>query len=115
MTVSSAPSFDFNAAMRQIRQNVDAYLANGQIDQAEQYMNGQRDYLQTQGYYIRKLNQAYFAFYGTYADTPAYTNPIGTTVQDVRNESNSIKDFLNAVANVTSVKGLDKLETKLSN
>ena len=112
LTVSSAPSFDFNAAMRQIRQNVDAYLANGQIDQAEQYMNGQRDYLQTQGYYIRKLNQAYFAFYGTYADTPAYTDPIGTTIQDVRNESNSIKDFLNAVAHVTSVKGLDKLENK---
>ena len=115
LTVSSAPTFDFNAAMRQIRQNVDTYLANGQIDQAEQYMNEQRDYLQTQGYYIRKLNQAYFAFYGTYADTPAYVDPIGTAVQNIRDKSNSIKEFLNTMANVTSVIGLDKLENKLSN
>lgn len=111
---SSASSFDFNATMRQIRQNVDTYLANGQIDQAEQYMNEQRDYLQTQGYYIRKLNQAYFAFYGTYADTAAYNNPIGTSVQNIRDRSISLKDFLNSVANVTSVKDLDNLESKLS-
>jgi hypothetical protein len=111
-TISSAPAFDFNAAMRQIRQNVDAYLAAGQIDQAEQYMNEQRNYLQTQGYYIRKLNQAYFAFYGTYADTPAYIDPIGTAIQDIRNQRSSLKDFLNAVDHVTSVSQLDKLEKK---
>jgi len=112
---SSTPSFDFNAVMRKIRQNVDIYLANGQTDRAEQYMDEQRDYLQTQGYYIRKLNQAYFAFYGTYADTPAYINPIGTAVQNIRDKSTSLKDFLNTVANVTSVKDLDKLENRLSN
>ena len=111
---SSAPAFDFNAAMRQIRQNVDTYLANGQIDRAEQYMNEQRDYLQTQGYDIRKLNQAYFAFYGTYADMPAYINPIGTAIQNIRDKSSSLKDFLNAMAHVTSVKGLDKLKNRLS-
>jgi hypothetical protein len=111
-TISSAPAFDFNAAMRKIRQNVDAYLAAGQIDQAEQYMNEQRNYLQTQGYYIRKLNQAYFAFYGTYADTPAYIDPIGTAIQDIRNQRSSLKDFLNAVDHVTSVSQLDKLEKK---
>jgi hypothetical protein len=77
-------------------------------------MDEQRDYLQTQGYDIRKLNQAYFAFYGTYADTPAYNNPIGTTIQNIRDNSNSLKNFLNTMANVTSVKGLNKLENKLS-
>jgi hypothetical protein len=108
----SAPAFDFNAAMRQTRQNVDADLAAGQIDQAEQYMDEQRDYLQTQGYYIRKLNQAYFAFYGTYADTPAYTDPIGTAIQDIRNQSPSLKDFLNTMDHVTSVSQLNKLADK---
>ena len=73
-------------------------------------MDEQRDYLQTQGYYIRKLNQAYFAFYGNYADTAAYSNPIGTTIQQIRNQRSSLKDFLNSVANVTSVSELDKLE-----
>ena len=113
-TESSTPTFDFNAAMRQIRQNVDTFLANGQIEQAEQYMNERRDYLQTQGYYIRKLNQAYFAFYGTYADTTAYIDPIGTAVQNIRDKSNSIKEFLNTLANVTTVIGLDKLQNTLS-
>ena len=75
-------------------------------------MNEQRDYLQTQGYYIRKLNQAYFAFYGTYADTPAYIDPIGTAIQDIRNQRSLLKDFLNAVDHVTSVSQLDKLEKK---
>jgi hypothetical protein len=58
------------------------------------------------------LNQAYFAFYGTYADTAAYSDPIGTTVQNIRDKSDSLKEFLNALANVTSATGLDKLENK---
>jgi hypothetical protein len=111
-TTSSATAFDFNAAMRQIRQNVDADLAAGRIDQAEQYMDEQRDYLQTQGYYIRKLNQAYFAFYGTYADTPAYTDPIGKAIQDIRNQRISLKDFLNKMDHITSVSQLNKLANK---
>jgi hypothetical protein len=111
-TTASAQGFDFNAAMRQIRQNVDADLAAGQIDRAEQYMDEQREYLQTQGYYIRKLNQAYFAFYGTYADTPAYTDPIGKAVQDIRNQSSSLKDFLNKMDHITGVSQLNKLANK---
>jgi hypothetical protein len=111
-TTASAPAFDFNAAMRQIRQNVDADLSAGQTDRAEQYMDEQRDYLQTQGYYIRKLNQAYFAFYGTYADTPAYTDPVGTAIQNIRNQSSSLKDFLNTMDHVTSVSRLNKLAKK---
>ena len=111
-TTSSGPAFNFNATMQITRKNVDSLLANGQIGEAEQYMDEQRDYLQTQGYYIRKLNQAYFAFYGTYADTPAYTDPIGTAIQDIRNQSNSLKDFLNTVDHVTSVSQLDKLANK---
>ena len=111
-TTASAPAFDFNAAMRQIRQNVDADLAAGQIDQAEQYMDEQRDYLQTQGYYVRKLNQAYFAFYGTYADTAAYADPIGKAIQDIRNQSSSLKYFLNKIDHVTNVSQLDKLANK---
>jgi hypothetical protein len=109
---TAAPAFDFNATMRQIRQTVDADLAAGQIDRAEQYMDAQRDYLQTQGYYIRKLNQAYFAFYGTYADTPAYTDPIGTAIQDIRNQNLSLKDFLNKMDHITSVSQLNKLADK---
>lgn len=93
-----SPDFDFNAAMRQIRRNVDAYLTGGQIEAAEKYMNDQQQYLASKGYYIRKLNQAYFAFYGTYADSPTSIDPIGTRLSVLRKNSSSLKDFLNTVS-----------------
>jgi hypothetical protein len=106
---TTAPStFDFNAAMRHIRQTVDAYLAKGEIDAAENYMNAQRQYLADNGYQIRKLNQAYFAFYGTYADSPASASPIGRELDTLRGQSASLKDFLDKVASMTSVADLDK-------
>jgi len=51
--------------MRSIRLAVDDYLRGAKSKPAEQYMEQQRQALAAQGYYIRKLNQAYFAFYGT--------------------------------------------------
>ena len=35
------------------------------------------------GIHIRKINQAYFAFYGTYADGPASSNPVGPKIERV--------------------------------
>ncbi len=90
--------FDFNAEMRQIRIQVDLLLSEGKIDEAEQFMNEKRDYLESQGYYIRKLNQAYFAFHGTYADSPTSIDPIGTDMKKLRSESTSIKEFLERVS-----------------
>jgi hypothetical protein len=102
-----APVFDFNKEMRAVRQQVDAYLAAGQIGTAEQYMQQKRDYFNANGYYIRKLNQAYFAFYGTYADSPAYENPIGTKIIQLRAKEPSLQKFLNTVSGMTGVKNLD--------
>ncbi|GAI18814.1 unnamed protein product, partial [marine sediment metagenome] len=56
--------FDFNREMREIRGAVDKYLARGEIEQAEEFMEQKRQYLASMGHYIRKLNQAYFAFHG---------------------------------------------------
>jgi hypothetical protein len=94
--------FDYNKSMREIRINVDTYLALGQVDQAEQYMNEQQKYLATKGYYIRKLNQAYFAFYGTYANGPSSVDPIGNEVRTLRKQSLSIKDFLDKASGFTN-------------
>jgi hypothetical protein len=96
------PEFDFNQEMREIRQAVDAYLARGEISQAEAFMEEKREYLASQGYYIRKLNQAYFAFYGTYGDSPTSISPIGTELKQLRQQSPSIKDFLDTAASMTS-------------
>jgi hypothetical protein len=94
--------FDFNQEMREIRRAVDSYLAQGEIEQAEEFMEQKRQYLATKGYYIRKLNQAYFAFYGTYADRPTSISPIGVELKELRSRSDSLKDFLNTVAVMTS-------------
>ena len=94
--------FDFNCEMREIRKTVDKYLAEGEIEQAEEYMEQKRQYLASKGYYIRKLNQAYFAFHGAYADSPTSISPIGLELKKLREQSASLKDFLDTVAAMTS-------------
>lgn len=102
----AASGFDFNQEMRDIRRAVDKYLAQGEIEQAEEFMEQKRQYLATRGYPIRKLNQAYFAFYGTYADRPTSVSPIGQELKTLREQSASLKDFLEAVAAMTSHRDL---------
>jgi len=94
--------FDFNREMREIRRAVDQYLARGEIEQAEEFMEQKRQYLASKGHYIRKLNQAYFAFHGTYADRPTSISPIGLELKELRHQSASLKDFLDTVAAMTS-------------
>ena len=107
-TEEPKPSFDFSAEMRAIRKQVDLMLSQGKIDEAEQYMNERRDYLASHGYYIRKLNQAYFAFYGSYTDSPTSVDPIGVEMKQLRSESGSIKEFLTRASSITSREELEK-------
>jgi len=94
--------FDFNREMRGIRKAVDEYLARGEIELAEKFMEQKRQYLASKGYHIRKLNQAYFAFHGTYADSPTSISPIGVELKQLRSQSASLKDFLETAAAMTS-------------
>lgn len=96
------PAFDFNREMRQIRLTVDELLAKGEVEKAEQFMEERRQYLASKGYYIRKLNQAYFAFHGTYADEPTSVSPIGVEMRALRKQSASLREFLNKAAAMTS-------------
>jgi hypothetical protein len=101
--------FDYNAAMREIRKTVDSYLEQGQVQAAEKYMQEQQQYLASKGHYIRKLNQAYFAFYGTYANGPTSIDPIGVNLRLLRKQSPSVKGFLDSVAGITSSQQLKAL------
>jgi len=94
--------FDFNREMREVRRAVDEYLVRGEIEQAEEFMEQKRQYLAINGYYIRKLNQAYFAFHGTYADDPTSISPIGVELKELRSQSDSLKEFLEIVSAMTS-------------
>ncbi len=99
---SDESAFDFNKEMREIRRTVDEYLARGEIKQAEEFMEQKRLFLAENGYHIRKLNQAYFAFHGAYADSPTSINPIGAEMRLLREQSDSLKDFLDTVAEMTT-------------
>lgn len=101
----SAPAFDFRAEMHTTRVSVDAFLAEGKINEAEAYMEQRRQVFIQNGYLIRKINQAYFAFYGAYADVPggaAGEDPVGPAVRALRAKSKSLTDFINRISWMTS-------------
>jgi hypothetical protein len=89
---------EFDLAMRRIRQQVDQLLADGQIKEAEEFMEAERLKLVEKGHNLRKLNQAYFAFHGSYALSPASVDPTGQQLRQLRAISPSLKSFLNRVA-----------------
>ena len=105
------PPFDFRAEMAATRIQADRLLAEAQVEAAEIYMEERRKLFIANGYHIRKLNQAYFAFYGAYADQPGATgsDPIGPLLRDIRQHSDSVYQFLNRVAQVSSFADLEQL------
>ncbi len=109
--VVQSPPFDFRAEMHTTRVNVDAMLAQGKITEAEAYMEQRRHIFVQNGFDIRKLNQAYFAFHGAYADIPggaAGEDPVGPAVRALRAQSRSLADFINRIAWMTSFDQLKK-------
>jgi hypothetical protein len=98
---------DFGKEMRALRLEVDALLAEGKVAEAEQAMEAKRQFLASKGIFIRRLNQAYFAFYGTYADTPASSNPIGPKIQQVWELTHDVGQFLAVMREVRNTRDLD--------
>jgi hypothetical protein len=105
------PPFNFRAEMRETRVTVDQLLAEGQIEEAEAYMEERRAFLWENGYRIRKLNQAYFAFHGAYADQPggaAGEDPVGEAVRKLRAESPSLAAFIKRISWMSSFEQLQQ-------
>jgi hypothetical protein len=104
--------FNFRNEMHTTRVHVDELLAAGNIKEAESYMEQRRQFLWNQGCpecFIRKLNQAYFAFYGAYADIPggaAGEDPVGPAVRALRARSRSLTIFLNTISRMSTFKQL---------
>ncbi len=104
VSITSA-SFDFRKEMHTTRVTADQLLSKGKIEEAEAYMDSRRKLFWDNGYPIRKINQAYFAFFGSYADTPggaAGEDPVGPAVRTLREKSSSLKDFLDRISAMTS-------------
>lgn len=111
---SASSGIDFNREMRSLRRQVDELLALGKVEDAETLMEEKRRFLAENGYYIRKINQAYFAWHGIYADTPSSSSPIGPKLEELRQNSTSVGDFLRRAGQITSAADLDRLLSELS-
>ena len=59
---------------------------------------GRRRLFVGRGYNIRKLNQAWFAFHGSYATGAGSVSPIGEQLRDLRSSSGSVGEFLKTMA-----------------
>ena len=97
--------FSFNSEMHLTRVHVDDLLSQGRVAEAETYMEQRRQFFWQNGYAIRKLNQAYFAFYGAYADIPAGPageDPVGPAVRLLRQRSASLTEFLKTISQMSS-------------
>ena len=107
---STAPgdpdSFDFNAEMRETRLRAEDLLAEGKIGEAESYMEERRQFMDDNGYFVRKINQAYFAFHGSYATGAASVSPIGDQLEELRAGTESLEEFLKTVGRFGRVEDL---------
>ncbi len=103
-----ADTAEFGRLMRETHQAVEQMLAAGRVDEAERYMEQQRLFLNDRGYRIRKLNQAYFAFYGSYSDQPGFVSPVGEALRRLRAGSGSLADFAQRVSAMSSFTELER-------
>lgn len=101
--------FDFDREMRVTRLRLDELLADGQVDEAEAYLEERRLAFVANGHELRKLNTAWFAFHGTYADSSAAVSPIEAQLRAVRAEAAGLGAFLDRVAAIAKVGELEAM------
>ena len=91
-------------------------LEEGKIDEAEACMESRRQMFWDNGYQIRKLNQAYFAFHAAYVNAPstgdegqtgaAGQDPVGPAVWQLYENAENLADFLRTIAWISSFEEL---------
>jgi len=99
---AAPPAVDRDEVLRELRLEVDSLLAAGQIAEAEARMEQVRLELCDAGHCIRRINQAYFAWFGTYAAREDAVDPLGDQLRTLRQELGSLEAFLKAVRDTGS-------------
>lgn len=103
-------TFNFRNEMMETRIKTELLLKENKIIDAENYMENQRLIFVKNGYNIRKLNQAYFAFYSSYADSSASNTTIGNELNEFRNY---FPDLENYILEITTVSNYEEFKNKL--
>ena len=104
---------DRDAVLRALRLEVDELLAAGAIGEAERRMEEVRLQLEESGVFIRRLNQAHFAWFGTYAARADAVDPLGPQIIEIRERAGSLEGFLELVRGVASRAGIEELLAEL--
>lgn len=102
------PPFDYAREMGATRARVDFLLWQGMVEAAETYMAAKQRKFARNGYPIRKLNQAYFAFYGGYQGEPGAggADPTGPAIEGILARSATLEDFLRTMRGITAREAL---------
>jgi len=90
----------FNRELRTVRETVERLLAAGRVEEAEAFMRERREWLLARGFPIRRLNQAYLAFYGSYGFGSGGVDPLVEDVHSLRRRSPSVGAFVRRIAEV---------------
>lgn len=100
------PAFDFGREMHITRTTVDELLAAGKVEEAEAYMEERRQFFIANGYGMRRINQAFFAFYGGYQGGGMQgvggEDPIGPAIRTIRQASPTLRDFVVTIQRLTT-------------
>jgi hypothetical protein len=102
-------AFDYRQEMYTTRLRAEELLSSGNIKGAEAYLEARRLVFWDNGYQIRRLNQAYFAFHGAYADQPysaAGADPVGESVRSLWKRSRSLADFIRLMSGLKNYREL---------
>lgn len=95
--------------LRKLHLAVDDLLSGGRIAEAERLMEQTRDELAAAGIVVRRINQAYFAWFGTYAARADAIHPLGEELRALRARIGSLALFLSEVREVASPRELREL------
>lgn len=109
----AAPGVDRDEVLRDLHVEVDDLLSQGRIEEAERRMEEVRRSLGESGVYIRRINQAYFAFYGTYASRDDAIHPLGGQLIEIRERAGSLARFLELVRGLSSAADVEALLAEL--
>ena len=94
--------FDYAVELRETRLVVGQLLQEGRVTEAERYMEQRRQVFVQEGYYIRKLNQAFFAIRDPYPLSPSSISPIGEQLEELRYYYGTLGEFVVALRGLTT-------------
>ena len=102
LAAAPEPAVSRDVALRDLRLAVDGLLADGRIEEAERRMEQVRLELWEAGIRIRRINQAYFAWFGSYAARADATDPLGGQLRELRDRAGTLDRFIEVVRDLTS-------------